>query len=320
MGQPFAPRPPTAPHSPQWEQASKQFTLALKFARSTDKEAQAVLLSNRSAALCRCARMQALRVHARQRRACGPHAEAAGSLLSCTGLSSRAKPHAPHPFAAAAHATCSAPHGLTLRTPLPAPPCSWSMQLRSRPAALSESRALYAPDPTHLAQLALKDADRATQLKPTWHKGYSRQARAAEGGRGGGLQRQPNSCGGMARGCSPPLPPHVSSHPRATATPLSRNPHAVPPTPPPPSHPQGAALFLLERYSEAEGAYLEGLMLEPGSATLAEGLAKVGRAPTPSHRAARRAALEAGGPQAGRSAQVCGRTSGPLCKLPCPLV
>ncbi|KIZ03391.1 hypothetical protein MNEG_4574, partial [Monoraphidium neglectum] len=125
----------------KWEQASKQFTLALKFAPPGDKEAAAVLLSNRSAALC-----------------------------------------------------------------------SWSMQLRSRPAALSESRAIFAPDPTHLAQLALKDAERAAQLRPTWHKGYSRQ---------------------------------------------------------------GAALFLLERYGEAETAYLEGLMLAPGNATLTEGLNKV---------------------------------------------
>ncbi|KAI8471643.1 MAG: PUA-like domain-containing protein [Monoraphidium minutum] len=129
------------PAARRWEQATKQFTLALKFARGADKEAAAVLLSNRSAGLA-----------------------------------------------------------------------SWSMQLRSRPAALSESRALYAPDPTHLAQLALKDAEKAIQLRPTWHKGYSRQ---------------------------------------------------------------GAALFLLERYSGAETSYLEGLMLAPGNTTLAEGLAKV---------------------------------------------
>jgi hypothetical protein len=93
----------------------------------------------------------------------------------------------------------------------PCPPPSWSRQLRSRPAALSECRAIYAPDPTNLAQLALKDAERVASLKPTWHKGYSRQ---------------------------------------------------------------GAALFMLERYGEAETAYLEGLMLSPDNASLQEGLAK----------------------------------------------
>jgi hypothetical protein len=57
---PPPPRPPTRPrpsppHFAQWEHASKQFTLALKFARGNDRETAAVLLSNRSAALCRCA-------------------------------------------------------------------------------------------------------------------------------------------------------------------------------------------------------------------------------------------------------------------------
>jgi len=94
-----------APLTKQWESAIHEFTTALKFARA-DRETAAVMLSNRSAALC-----------------------------------------------------------------------SWCMQLRSRPAALSESRAIFAPDPMHLATLALKDAERATQLKPTWHKAYSRQVR-----------------------------------------------------------------------------------------------------------------------------------------------
>jgi len=39
-------------------------------------------------------------------------------------------------------------------------------------------------------------------------------------------------------------------------------------------HPQGAALFLLERYSDAETACLEGLALSPGNAALTEGLGK----------------------------------------------
>ncbi len=39
---------------------------------------------------------------------------------------------------------------------------------------------------------------------------------------------------------------------------------------------QGNALFLLERYEEAEAALLEALVLEPGNATLIEDLGKVG--------------------------------------------
>lgn len=55
---------------------------------------------------------------------------------------------------------------------------AFSQQLRSIPAAQSESRALFAPDPCHLASLALKDAEAAAGLdgdspEPMLHKGYS---------------------------------------------------------------------------------------------------------------------------------------------------
>ncbi|PSC74157.1 LON peptidase N-terminal domain and RING finger 1 isoform B [Micractinium conductrix] len=43
---------------------------------------------------------------------------------------------------------------------------AFSQQLRSIPAAQSESRALYAPDPTQLAALALKDAEAAAAMQP----------------------------------------------------------------------------------------------------------------------------------------------------------
>jgi hypothetical protein len=52
-------------------------------------------------------------------------------------------------------------------------------------------------------------------------------------------------------------------------------PQPTSPTPALDPTPQGSALFLLERYSEAETAYLEGLMLAPGTPALAEGLARV---------------------------------------------
>jgi hypothetical protein len=132
------------------------------------------------------------------------------------------------------------------------------MQLRSRPAALSERRAIFAPDPTHLSTLALKDAERATQLKPTWHKGYSRQV---------GRMR---SCPSAAR----MLP---ATRPAAQTLPQPWRSSRLPPsTAPKIRTPQGAALFLLERYSEAETAYLEGLVLAPGNAVLTDGLKKVG--------------------------------------------
>jgi hypothetical protein len=41
------------------------------------------------------------------------------------------------------------------------------------------------------------------------------------------------------------------------------------------THSQGSALFLLERYSEAETAYLEGLALDPNHTALKDGLQKV---------------------------------------------
>ena len=44
--------------------------------------------------------------------------------------------------------------------------CRLSKKLRSIPAAESEQRALFGLDPTHLAQLALKDAKRAVSLVP----------------------------------------------------------------------------------------------------------------------------------------------------------
>jgi hypothetical protein len=87
------------------------------------------------------------------------------------------------------------------------------MQLRSRPAALSERRAVYAPDPTHLAQLALRDAEKVLALRPTWHKGHSRQVgvRGEEGGvtrpvRAGAacVGRSPRGRLVPARGCVSP--------------------------------------------------------------------------------------------------------------------
>lgn len=45
--------------------------------------------------------------------------------------------------------------------------------------ARSERRALYAPDPTHLAEKALRDAQKAVELKPEWFKAYSRLGMAS---------------------------------------------------------------------------------------------------------------------------------------------
>lgn len=101
-------------------------------------------------------------------------------------------------------ATCSPPPFLPSR--------SLSQEYRSRPAARSEAAALFGLDPSTLAALALKDAERAVALRPTWAKAYSRQ---------------------------------------------------------------GLALYLCERYEDAREAYLAGLLLEPGNAALAEGLAQV---------------------------------------------
>jgi tetratricopeptide (TPR) repeat protein len=83
---------------------------------------------------------------------------------------------------------------------------------RTRPASRSESSALYGLDPTHLAQLALADADKVVGARPLWPLAHARKARA---------------------------------------------------------------LFLLERYPEAEAAYLQGLGVDPEGKELQEGLAKV---------------------------------------------
>eukprot|EP00775_Hariotina_reticulata_P012534 gene12534-12667_t len=117
----------------QWQQAVHEFTTALKFVL-TGGEAEAAVLNQRSAALCRLSEF-----------------------------------------------------------------------IRSIPARTSERRAMYHHDPAHLAQLALKDAEKAALIKPTWPELYARQ---------------------------------------------------------------GEALTLLERYSDAESAFLEGLALQPTDSTL----------------------------------------------------
>ncbi|KAL4424242.1 hypothetical protein ABPG75_001543 [Micractinium tetrahymenae] len=77
---------------------------------------------------------------------------------------------------------------------------AFSQQLRSIPAAQSESRALYAPDPCQLASLALKDAESAASLdgdnpQALLHKGYAlhllERYQAAEAAYQAGLQLQP---------------------------------------------------------------------------------------------------------------------------------
>ncbi|KAG2437948.1 hypothetical protein HXX76_005563 [Chlamydomonas incerta] len=55
---------------------------------------------------------------------------------------------------------------------------SLSRMYRSRPARRSECAALFDLDPTSLAQMALKDADRAVAVRPDWAKAYSRQGTA----------------------------------------------------------------------------------------------------------------------------------------------
>lgn len=77
---------------------------------------------------------------------------------------------------------------------------AFSQQLRSIPAAQSESRALYAPDPCQLASLGLKDAEAAAVADPEnpdalLHKGYAlcllERYQAAEAAYHAGLQLQP---------------------------------------------------------------------------------------------------------------------------------
>jgi hypothetical protein len=49
----------------------------------------------------------------------------------------------------------------------------FAQHLLSIPARVSERRAVYAHDPSVLAQLALKDAQRATKLRPQWAEVYA---------------------------------------------------------------------------------------------------------------------------------------------------
>eukprot|EP00879_Flechtneria_rotunda_P017965 GHRR01018829.1.p1 GENE.GHRR01018829.1~~GHRR01018829.1.p1 ORF type:complete len:156 (+),score=43.16 GHRR01018829.1:331-798(+) len=53
--------------------------------------------------------------------------------------------------------------------------CKLCRHIRSIPARTSERRALYGQDPTQMAQLALKDAEKGTQLQPTNALLYARQ-------------------------------------------------------------------------------------------------------------------------------------------------
>ncbi|GIL76200.1 hypothetical protein Vretifemale_5693 [Volvox reticuliferus] len=55
---------------------------------------------------------------------------------------------------------------------------SLSRTYRSRPARTSEYRALFDLDPTSLAQMALKDAERAVAVRPGWAKAHSRKGAA----------------------------------------------------------------------------------------------------------------------------------------------
>ena len=55
---------------------------------------------------------------------------------------------------------------------------SLSTRLRSIPAADSESRALFGLDPTHLAELALRDATRAADVAPAWPRAAAARGRA----------------------------------------------------------------------------------------------------------------------------------------------
>eukprot|EP00271_Cylindrocystis_brebissonii_P006389 TRINITY_DN1915_c0_g1_i1.p1 TRINITY_DN1915_c0_g1~~TRINITY_DN1915_c0_g1_i1.p1 ORF type:complete len:548 (-),score=94.81 TRINITY_DN1915_c0_g1_i1:134-1777(-) len=56
--------------------------------------------------------------------------------------------------------------------------CSLSRRLREIPAAQSEQKALYGLDPTSLAQLALRDAEKVLKLVRDWPKAYYRKATA----------------------------------------------------------------------------------------------------------------------------------------------
>lgn len=122
--------------------------------------------------------------------------------------------------------------------------------MRNIPAAHSESHALYGLDPTQLAQLALRDATRALPLQPRQPKTFLTQvvylaavliARQAKRGR---------LLGSLALGLGAGQPAVV---------------WAV----------QGKALLLLERYSEAETALLDGLALDPSHTALQAALQRV---------------------------------------------
>ncbi|BDA43943.1 LON peptidase N-terminal domain and RING finger protein 3 [Coccomyxa sp. Obi] len=121
-------------------------------------------------------------------------------------------------------------------------------KLRSIPAAQSEAHALYGLDPFTLAQLALKDAERAVTLQPKWATAY--------------LQ-------------------------------------------------QGGALFLVERYEDAQAALVEGLSLEPGNRSLQEAMAAVREAL--SNAASTSVAQSSGTTRSGRAVERCDDTDCVLC-------
>ena len=133
---------------------------------------------------------------------------------------------------------------------------AFSQQLRSIPAAQSESRALYAPDPTQLAALALKDAEAAAAMQPDSPEPLLHKARCVGG------------CSGISRlagavdwrCCSTSMKLREAALGLGTGCFLVYS-HACCFTPAQPTL-QGVALALLERYEAAEAAYHAGLALQ----------------------------------------------------------
>jgi hypothetical protein len=97
---------------------------------------------------------------------------------------------------------------------------------------------------------------------------------------------------------SPPGPPPDHTQPRTHAPPPPGQPLGPSAHPHTPRTTQGLALFLLERYPQAEQAYQKGLELEPGSSPSREGLAKVQEVMAGAAAAAAAAVAAAAGPSA----------------------
>lgn len=193
-----------------------------------------------------------------------------------SALLRHASPHASLGAASSRVLTCAAP-------------CSLSQKLREIPAAQSESNALYGLDPMHLSQLALRDATRAAAMLPKQPTAHLQQVGhvlsavfqsvlPCTGRQVTHAVRRQNLTAPVLLLCAC-MPTVATSRPGHCAwahAQACRSGGSVYCRGSVDSRPwsglQGKSYALLEQYTRAEAAFMEGLAADPGHAELQQAL------------------------------------------------